>query len=334
MSKSLDSSQKLVLFVQQQARWLKWLFALLLFGLLSYQISQHSDLSEWWANMQLNWQKANHRYFLFAAITLMPINWGIELVKWRSLLAHQWRPPYWLSVKIILSGISISLLTPNRVGEHLGRAILAPPQQRSTVVLTSVVGGICQWLALITLGVPALASLLAHKGLLALHWSWLICLLLFAAIILGIWLTPIFYPIVLKKVLATNKKYLRWLRLQLFRLQHIPRAHFLAAYLLALLRTLVYSLQYLLLLYFFDISLSFLLGISGIFSIILIQASIPLPPGFGVITKSELALWLWGTQLVNPLAILSASLSLHILNLIIPALLGSFMVVKKENPNP
>ncbi|MEM1215175.1 MAG: hypothetical protein AAGJ82_05800, partial [Bacteroidota bacterium] len=99
---------------------------------------------------------------------------------------------------------------------------------------------------------------------------------------------------------------------------------------LALLRFLTYTFQYLLLLWFFNISLGWLEGMAGIFCIYLIQAGIPLPPGLGVISRSEIAILIWGSSIGTPLGIVSATFSLFVVNLMLPALLGSALLVQKN----
>lgn len=329
MTKNRNPNHSLI--NKQYRLWLKRLLAIILLVILSFQIKNHGNLDLWWQNLLVNWQNPQHRRWLFLAIILMPLNWTLEISKWRLLMRHSWQASWGRIAKAVLAGISISLITPNRVGEYGGRAILVPENQAATVILTSIIGGICQWLAFIICGWPALIYLLNQKGQLAGPWLWALAAFV-PIIILALFFTatPLF-KFLIQLNIGSHQKWIRWLRLKIWSLRHIQKHELLGAWLLALLRLFVYTIQYLLLLWFFDISLTFWLGVSGIFSIYLIQAGIPLPPGLDVITRSELAIWIWGSQLVNPVAILSATFSLYLLNLIIPALLGSWLIVKKEN---
>jgi len=246
-------------------------------------------------------------------------------------MRHSWQASWSRVAKAVLAGISISLITPNRVGEYGGRAILAPQNQTATVILTSIIGGFCQWLAFIICGWPAFIYLLSQKGQWSETWLCIVAAIVPIAVLILFFAAAPIFKFLMTLNIGQHRKWIRWLRLKIRSLQHIKQSELLRAWLLALLRLCVYTTQYLLLLWFFDISLSFWLGVSGIFSIFLIQAGIPLPPGLDVITRSELAIWIWGSQFVNPIGILSATFSLYLLNLIVPALLGSWLIVKKEH---
>lgn len=328
------NQHKHTLLSKKQRSWIKKSLAVILLVVLCFQIKNHGDLDVWWQNFLTNIKDREHRCWLFFAIALMPLNWIVEITKWRLLMRHSWQASWSRMAKAVMVGISISLITPNRVGEFGGRAILVPQNQMATVILTSVIGGICQWLAFIICGWPALMYILAQKGLWNGMGLWIIATVLPIIIITLFFVATPLLKFLMSLNIGKNKKWLRWLRLKIGKLKHIQQRELLGASLLALLRLFIYTAQYLFLLWFFDTSLSFWLGVSGIFSIYLIQAGIPLPPGLDVITRSELAIWIWGSQLVNPIGVLSATFSLYLLNLIIPALLGSWLIVKKENKSP
>jgi hypothetical protein len=95
----------------------------------------------------------------------------------------------------------------------------------------------------------------------------------------------------------------------------------------AFLRYLIYTFQYLLLLYFFGINVTLIEGLSGIATIFILQTSIPLPPLLGLVVRSEIAILVWGIFSNNELSILAATFVLWVLNLIVPALLGAIFIV-------
>ena len=96
----------------------------------------------------------------------------------------------------------------------------------------------------------------------------------------------------------------------------------------ALLRYLVYSLQYYWPLQYFGISLSLSPGLAGIGTIFLLQTSIPLPPFLGLVVRGSLALYVWGFYDTNEVAILASTFVLWILNIILPALIGTVFILK------
>lgn len=301
--------------------------------LLIWQILQEGQFERWWQTVKSASTKPKQSAYLTLAVLLMPINWMLETAKWRTLLMHNWPASWWTTFKAVLAGISVSLATPNRIGEYGGRALLAPANQTVNVIFTSIVGSFCQWLVFLGCGWPALCLTLGDYY----EWSegviWSIGSSL--PLVLLILLLLLKHETLRRSIINDIKRnrWLRWLRRKIKGREPIAFKQFLRALFLGLLRFWVYSFQFLLLLWFFGFPLGFGQGVQGVFSIYLIQAGIPLPPGFSVITRSELALLVWGNIDFDPLAVVSATFSLYLINLLLPAVLGAVLIVRKEKNN-
>lgn len=317
-------------FSPSRRRQLRRMLGVGLLLLLFWQITQEGRLEDWLENIKSAREDENRLGYLFLALGLMPLNWLLETAKWRQLLLTNWRPGWISSLKAVLAGISVSIATPNRIGEYGGRAILAPASQTANVVFSSLIGSFCQWAVFLACGWPALWLILGayYKWPLWLKWgvSWSVPLLL--VVLLGLvaqpWLASWWKSTIVKY------RWWRWLRKKIGEGRPLGYQQIILAMIFALLRFWVYSFQYLLLLWFFNLPLSFEQGMQGIFSIYLIQAGIPLPPGFSVITRSELALLVWGSETLAPLSIVSATFTLYIINLVIPALFGALLILNKK----
>src|SRR5206468_12492684 len=61
--------------------------------------------------------------YLLTAILLMPLNWGIEAVKWKRSVQGVQPVSFFKSLRAVLAGVSFSVTMPNRVGEYLGRML-------------------------------------------------------------------------------------------------------------------------------------------------------------------------------------------------------------------
>jgi hypothetical protein len=92
----------------------------------------------------------------------------------------------------------------------------------------------------------------------------------------------------------------------------------------ALLRYTVYSVQYWLLLRFFAIPVDTWTAFAGIATHFLVQTSVPLPPVAGLVARGNVAVYLWAGFGATAVSALAASLTLWMINLIIPALIGTF----------
>ena len=66
------------------------------------------------------WQKGFsflQTVYLFFAIVLMPLNWGLELMKWQSLMHKAEQLDTKTAFKAMLAGITFALFTPNQKSE-------------------------------------------------------------------------------------------------------------------------------------------------------------------------------------------------------------------------
>jgi hypothetical protein len=230
-----------------------------------------------------------------------------------------------------MAGVGVSLATPNRIGEYGGRLLVVPPEHMGAVVWTSLLGSLCQWLVFLMLGWPALLSLLAGHGQVPVALAWLLGI----SVPLLALLVPLLWDGLprLLQVLpwGRRQRQWRWLRRQLLTNQQVRGRDLRRALGWATLRFGVYTLQYYLLLRCFGLPIGWWEGMVGISAIYLVQAGLPLPPGLGVFTRSEMVVWLWGSTMVHPVAILAATLTLFMINLALPALLGAGMIVKTRD---
>ena len=103
------------------------------------------------------WQDQAFPALLALVFMLMPVNWGLEALKWK-LLAGKIEPiTYGKSLQAVVSGLALGVLTPNRVGEFLGRMLSVEKADRREALSASVVGSFSQ--LIVTLIFGALASI-------------------------------------------------------------------------------------------------------------------------------------------------------------------------------
>lgn len=285
-----------------------------------------------WLDMGRQLLAGDRLGWLLLTLLLMPLNWALEAVKWRMLLRpfHHW--PLTRLLRALLAGISISLLTPNRIGEYGGRALLAPPGQTGAVVLSSLLGSLCQWAAFLLLGWPALVLTAGRTGLLTLEPAATALLCLAGPLLIGglFTLLPRLKPDRLRWPFRRGRTTVNQLltALAAVKVGLIWRATASAG-----LRFCVYCMQLYCLLLAFGLSIPLLWGLLGVAAIFLLQAGLPLPPGVALLTRTELALLLWGGgAAAQSAAILAATTALFAINLLLPALAGTWYLIKSDEP--
>jgi len=304
---------------------------LLIAGLLGWaiyrQVFAKHQVEEMWATLVRHFSYPN-LLWLVAVLLLAPVNLALETVKWRQLTHDFSRLNFWQTFKAVLAGTTIAIITPNRVGEYGGRVLFVEKGQGWKAVIATMVGSLAQLLALLSAGLvggvffavkflepePYLVPVSVSLG------TAFLALLFFAYFNIDV-VVPL-----AKRIphIHRFKKQLRHITV----LRHYHRRELGRALGFAFLRYLVYSSQYYLLLQFYGVPAPWLLGMAGIATIFLVQASVPLPPAMGLLARSEIALFVWGFFTKDHVDILAATFSLFVINIAVPALLGLVFIIQ------
>ena len=287
-------------------------------GVFAYQFYHLTQRMDWTAFGTALARPGQGRWLALAG-ALMPLNWLLEARKWQILLAAFVRWPLGKVLRATLAGVSVSAATPNRVGEIGGRLLYARPAEAPAVLASSLLGSACQWIAFLTLGAPALI------------WTadlspWLLPLGPLALLVAGMGGKPLLLGL-LRRVNGTFG--LRTERVT-EALADVKLPLILRAGGYACLRYVVYCTQLFLLLRFFGLVLPWLRGLAGIAAIYLVQAGVPLPPGVNLVARTELGLLLWQTDAASGMAVLAAFTTLFAINVLLPALPGYWLLVRKN----
>ncbi len=304
---------------------IKLCIAIILILVLYKQLSNYNaqadlkqELLRSWSNGKLIW--------LVAFVFLMPLNWALEAKKWKSIYGKISFPK---AFKTILAGISLAIITPNRVGEYGGRLLTIPPEKNWKSIVATLVGSISQNLVTIFFGIVGLLFLSNRLDFLNISFvPIIITAVLF--FILGLYvyfnidvLALIVKKLGLKKYLVRFNKYFQEIR-------QIKKKTLLFVISVSSLRYILYASQYYFVIRFFNIDVSTWAAMQGITSILLIQSSLPLPPFMSILARSEISLLIWGLFGINELIILCMTFLIWSINLLFPALLG-YLVILRTN---
>ena len=93
---------------------LKVVVSLSLIYLIYRQVIAKDDLSSFIASILVQVVTSNPLW-LVAAILLIPFNFIFENMKWRTLLKGVQPTSFWTSMKAILCGSTLGIVTPNRL---------------------------------------------------------------------------------------------------------------------------------------------------------------------------------------------------------------------------
>ncbi|MCX6273152.1 MAG: lysylphosphatidylglycerol synthase domain-containing protein [Bacteroidetes bacterium] len=91
-------------------------------------------------------------------LLLMLLNWGAEALKWKLLIRKVETVSFRKAFTAVMTGITVSFFTPNRVGEFLGRVFILGKADRLKGSLVTITGSLSQ--LLVTLVVGSLGGLI------------------------------------------------------------------------------------------------------------------------------------------------------------------------------
>jgi hypothetical protein len=261
---------------------------------------------------------AGNAGMLAVVLFLMLVNWSIEAIKWRSLLASVENVGFFHSLRAVLSGVTVSFYTPNRVGEFAGRILHLEPEHRVRGALATFVGATAQVMIPFQAGLVALiffrSEFLSEAAI-----PWII----FPAAIIILMLPVLWLQIPkvahLRFMSAMLQRYPRYLEV----FDHYSRKQMITIYLLSGIRYLVFCTQQFVLLSISGFTGTWLLsiGLSALsFLLITLVPSIAIGE-LGM--RGGVNLFVFTPYFDNVPAILFSTFLLWIINLAIPALLGA-----------
>lgn len=268
--------------------------------------------------------------YLCLCMGLMPLNWWLESKKWQILLS-----PYTIisgtqAFKSVLAGVAAGIVTPARLGEYAGRLIINDPNLKPQVIVATFLGSLAQNLCNITIGLTF--SYYFLKNLIGVTYlnglTFLIVVIMQVVLMTGIYYNLPKVAIFLKKILKIS--YIDKWQNHIRALDQYPNRLLHKVLAISAIRYLIYFMQYILILMFLGVQLASEIYIQNISSIYLIQTLIPLPAFVSVLARGELAILVWTAVGVDEVSALAATFGLWMINLILPAIMGLFIIYSTD----
>lgn len=286
---------------------------------------------------------------LFFALLLFPINQLLEAFKWKYLIRKLESVSLWMATKAVLTGISVSMFMPNRVGDYLGRVFVLRKANRIQAILVTIIGSMAQLLTTIMYGCLAVLfffpwyfnmnnslNVWIYSGIILMIVT-LLFMLIFA------YLNFASFSDIIRRISGRFydriKKYSEVFAL--YEVRNLVLVLFISA-----LRYVVFSFQFYLLLKAFFVPVNYYSAIVLIGLVYLMMTIIPTIALTELGVRGSVSLFIF-TLYLNPaglwtndvsLGIVSATSLLWLINLAIPALLGIIFVYslrffRKSNGN-
>ena len=257
----------------------------------------------------------------------MIINWAIEAIKWQIAVKPVQPVSFLKAFSAILSGVSFSVSTPNRVGEYLGRVLYMEEGNRLRTIAVTMVSSMSQLIITLLMGLAGLIILkpyIEQKQLIS-----------------GLWLLVLIYGVLIVLVILLLFYFrLHWLARWIARIPFLKKYSYLVEAVgqfdstvlirmlsLSIIRFSVFILQYFLLYVFFDVQIGWWAACWTVSVSFLVMAIIPTFAIAELGLKGKVALLVTGLFSANKAGIFFATAGIWFINLVIPAILGSLLIL-------
>ncbi len=266
-------------------------------------------------------------------ILLVFANWGFEAKKWQVLLKTLQPFSFFRAYKSVLSGVTLSLNTPNRVGEYAGRILYVKEGNRIKGISLSIAGSISQLIITLIMGCGGLIYIIhSNNGnpgkllVMGLPAFWLNTLLFLSscatAIIILFYFRLSWLIKLIEKIPAAGK-YVQYISV----LDDFNAKLLLRLLYLSFLRYVVFVIQYILLLHVLQVPI---LWTNGFWIISILFLVLAIVPSFAIADlgiRGKFSLELIGIYSANTVGIIGTTFGIWFINLFIPALAGSLLIL-------
>ena len=268
----------------------------------------------------------NNYSLIFIVVLMMFINWMLESLKWKFMIRKIESISFFTSLRAIFSGITVSSFTPNRIGEYGGRVFCLEKSDRIQAVFITILCSMAQLLTTIIFG--SFAFFILHEQFLEdQHFIIEISRFsLFVLFVLNILFVLAYFNIAFLINFLWKFSFFNFLRQYINVISLFNFKDLLVTFLYSVFRYLIFSIQFLILLHVFSVDISLY---DAILSVMLVFFFITLTPTITIAeigVRGSMALLVFLKFSTNVIGILSSTFLLWIINLIIPAIIGSFFI--------
>ena len=258
-------------------------------------------------------------------VILMIANWVLESLKWRYLTRRLAPMSAWQAIEAVFCGLTWAIFTPNRIGEYGGRVMFLPGRKRIHGVFAMAMGSFGQNVITNVLGAGASVWFLYRFVPLN---GWLMLAVTVVAVALAAFMLVFYFNIKWLVFLLNKINFLKKYRRFFDVIGKYKTGELLHIMWFCLARFFVFTFQYYIIIHLLipQIPLPEMSLIMFVF--FFIQSAIPSLDLLDIGVRSITAGKLFSYITDQTIAIVVAISLIYIINLIIPAILGSVFVLK------
>ncbi|WP_133578114.1 lysylphosphatidylglycerol synthase domain-containing protein [Pedobacter metabolipauper] len=303
---------------------LKTAIVLLAFWIIYSKLSANENLEEF-NNLLKQIPQTEIILVMTFVFLLMLLNWCIEALKWKRLIAQVERISVWRAIESVFCGLTWAVFTPNRIGEYGGRVFFLSPKRRVVGVVAMAVGNIGQMVLTNIFGAIALFVFMYrfveidYRLLYALLTLSVMFCLFFIIFYFNIkWLNGILLS------MRFTRKYKKFYSI----LGRYDKKELFRILMFCLARYAVFSSQYFILFFWLIPEIHYLDIFMLVSILFFVQSTLPSLDLFDIGVRSATASYFFSSVTDQNVAVIACTASIWLINIIIPAILGSYFVFK------
>ena len=256
---------------------------------------------------------------IFFLLILSFLNWFFEILKWQLLVNFIKKINFKNATEQSLGALTASLFTPNRIGEYGAKAIYYTSHLRKRIMLVNLMSNLLQMSVTIILGLIGLSFYILKYDPEINYYKLarFFVFVLIAILLLSFGITKSRLTI---KGFSIEK-------IKVFVVEY-PKNKLVLGFVFSMIRYLIFSFQFFVLLQIFQVNLSYLNAMTIITAMYLLASIIPTIFIFDVIIKGSVAAYLFSVADINELIVLSIIIIMWLLNFVMPSLFGSYYVLR------
>jgi uncharacterized membrane protein YbhN (UPF0104 family) len=268
---------------------------------------------------------------LLLVVILMLLNWGIEAKKWQLLINPLEKISLVKSFFAIMTGVSFAINTPNRIGEYGGRIVYLRNRNKLRGVSLTAVGSFSQFIVTILFGIAGLIFFISHYSFKVLNTEYIPGFweksLLIVLVFIGIATLILYFRLDL--FVDFFHRWAKWKKLQnmVEVIGVISNRDLLVLMILSVVRYVVFTAQYLILLGLLGVAIQWGQGFLMISLTYLIMALVPTITIIELGIRGKVNLYFLGFLSANKIGIIAGTFGIWLINLILPAILGSILLL-------
>jgi uncharacterized protein (TIRG00374 family) len=270
-----------------------------------------------------------HSWQLWLCLALMPLNWALEALKWQYLASKIEKISFLNALKGTLAGLGLGFITPNALGDYAARIYFLSIKNKMEAVGAVLLARISMFFVAIFYGIIGFYILSYFNVLKPSRFAdervvWLIAIATFALFILVLYFKS--YLNLFEKLKTQT-----WLKTIWNSLKVVAQYNFFELTVcisISIIRYLVFTFQYLLLLHFFGVKIDNILVVSAVWMVYFVKSIFPTFNFLNDLGVREVSAVYFFSELgiSNSVAIL-ASLCLWLVNILLPTLAGTVILI-------